>query len=29
MEARENEIVIAEPVLKRWEILTWRVYDAT
>ncbi|UNU24178.1 hypothetical protein [Microcoleus vaginatus] len=29
MEARENEIVIAEPVLKRWEIQTWRVYDAT
>ncbi|MEG4839759.1 hypothetical protein QUB75_12300 [Microcoleus sp. K1-B6] len=29
MEARENEIVIAEPVLKRWEILTWRVCDAT
>jgi hypothetical protein len=28
MEARENEIVIAEPVLKRWEILTWRVCDA-
>ncbi|MBD1814620.1 hypothetical protein NDA07_22810 [Microcoleus vaginatus DQ-U2] len=29
LEARENEIVIAEPVLKRWEILTWRVCDAT
>jgi hypothetical protein len=29
MEAIENEIVIAEPVLKRWEILTWRVCDAT
>ncbi|MEG4585024.1 hypothetical protein QUA54_07210 [Microcoleus sp. MOSTC5] len=29
IEARENEIVIAEPVLKRWEILTWRVCDAT
>jgi hypothetical protein len=29
MEARENEIVIAEPVLKRWEILAWRVCDAT
>ncbi|MBD1826316.1 hypothetical protein NDI47_15230 [Microcoleus vaginatus GB1-A2] len=29
IEARKNEIVIAEPVLKRWEILTWRVYDAT
>jgi len=29
MEAIENEIVIAEPVLKSWEILTWRVYDAT
>ncbi len=29
VEARENEIVIAEPVLKRWEILTWRVCDAT
>jgi hypothetical protein len=29
MEARENEVLIAEPVLKRWEILTWRVYNAT
>ena len=29
MEARENEIVIAEAVLKRWEILTWRVCDAS
>jgi hypothetical protein len=27
MEARENELVIAEPVLKHWEILTCRVYD--
>ncbi|MEG4582631.1 hypothetical protein QUA71_23910 [Microcoleus sp. MON1_C5] len=29
MEARENEIVIAEPVFKRWDIRMWRVYDAT
>ncbi|MBW4490854.1 MAG: hypothetical protein KME12_24050 [Trichocoleus desertorum ATA4-8-CV12] len=27
MEAVENEILIAEPILKRWEIRTWRVYD--
>jgi hypothetical protein len=29
MEARENEVLIAEPVLKRWEIRRWLVYDAT
>lgn len=29
MEARENEVLMAETVLKRWGILTWRVYDAT
>jgi hypothetical protein len=28
MEAVENEISIAEPVLRHWEIRTWRVYDA-
>ncbi|MFQ4136293.1 hypothetical protein PGN35_008220 [Nodosilinea sp. PGN35] len=28
MEAVENEILIAEPVLKRWGIRTWHVYDA-
>ena len=29
MEAREKEILIAEPVLKRWEIQTWRVCAVT
>lgn len=28
MEAVESEILIAEPVLKRWGIRTWRIYDA-
>ena len=27
MEAVENEILIAEPVLKQWEIQMWRIYD--
>ncbi|MBD1874238.1 hypothetical protein H6F75_12145 [Nodosilinea sp. FACHB-131] len=29
MEAIENEILSAEPVLKHWGIRTWRVYDAS
>lgn len=29
MEAVENEILLAEPVLKHWEVRTWRVYDAS
>ena len=29
MEAVENEILIAEPVLKYWGIRTWRVYDVS
>lgn len=27
MEAAENEILIAEPVLKHWGIWAWRIYD--
>lgn len=29
MEAVENEILVAEPVLKHWGIRTWHVYDAS
>ncbi|MBD3884030.1 hypothetical protein IFO70_19955 [Phormidium tenue FACHB-886] len=29
METVENEILLAEPVLKHWGIRTWRVYDAS
>ncbi len=29
IEATENEIRIAEPVLKRWGILDWHVYNAS
>lgn len=29
IEATEHEVLIAEPVLKRWQIQTWRVCDAT